>query len=239
MSKYKDLSNSRFGKLLAVEMIRRPELARPIFWRCLCDCGNETICGTQDLIQGKRISCGCLKFDDLIGKRYGKLLVIKRNKIPGKGSMHWECQCDCGNISTFAANALKYEKTKSCGCKSNQDQILKFKKQNPNATYEKCVEVRLKAHSKWVGECLEWTATTSNGYGVFVFKNKTLNASRAAWICENGPIPEGMCVCHNCPSGDNRKCINVKHMFLGTHQENTDDMIAKGRDNYGGKKKES
>ena len=40
------------------------------------------------------------------------------------------------------------------------------------------------------------------------------------------PIPDGLLVCHVC---DNRPCIAVEHLFLGTHQENTDDARRKGR----------
>lgn len=64
------------------------------------------------------------------------------------------------------------------------------------------------------------------GYGYFRLEGKTELAHRVAWDLERGPIPAGMCVLHRC---DNRRCVAVDHLWLGTQAENNADMRAKGR----------
>lgn len=51
-------------------------------------------------------------------------------------------------------------------------------------------------------------------------------AHRAAYSELVGQIPEGMQVLHKC---DNPPCWNPEHLFLGTHQDNVTDKMAKGR----------
>lgn len=77
--------------------------------------------------------------------------------------------------------------------------------------------------------CWVWNAMLSKGYGKFKYRGKMSPAPRVAWELTNGPIPDGLFVCHDCPDGDNPRCVNPAHMFLGTPKDNTQDMIKKGR----------
>ena len=75
--------------------------------------------------------------------------------------------------------------------------------------------------------CIEFHGHTNHGYGVLKINKKNVRAHRFAWELENGPIPDGMIICHHC---DNPPCCNVKHLFLGTDADNVADKIAKERD---------
>ena len=65
----------------------------------------------------------------------------------------------------------------------------------------------------------------SGGYGRFLIK-KTKLAHRASWMIFIGQIPDGMCVCHKC---DVPSCVNPNHLFLGTTNDNIQDMVNKDR----------
>jgi len=80
--------------------------------------------------------------------------------------------------------------------------------------------------------CWIWTAWKHRqGYGKFSIKNKTWIAHRIAWIISRKrKIPKGLCICHHC---DNPSCVRPSHLFLGTHKQNTHDMIRKGRQSIG------
>ena len=78
--------------------------------------------------------------------------------------------------------------------------------------------------------CILWTKSTDAcGYGMRKYQGKVVRVHRIAYVIAHDlelDDIKGLLVCHRC---DNPPCHNPDHLFLGTHQDNTDDRQAKGR----------
>lgn len=76
--KSKNLTGQRFGRLTAIEKVEGLKKNSNNVWRCICDCGQETLVATTHLLQGNTTSCGCRKSkgEELISK------ILTDNNIP-------------------------------------------------------------------------------------------------------------------------------------------------------------
>ncbi|WP_302828322.1 AP2 domain-containing protein [Enterococcus raffinosus] len=114
----------RYGHLTVVEEITHNGYKK---YRCLCDCGNETIVYRSNLLSGRTKSCGCgnyknrHKYKNLTNKTFGKLVAIKPTKLRSEGTVVWECQCLCGRKKLVSAKRLLKGDVKSCGCLKRQE----------------------------------------------------------------------------------------------------------------------
>lgn len=74
--------------------------------------------------------------------------------------------------------------------------------------------------------CWDWLgAKNHGGYGHF-WIDRQMDAHRASYLINVGPIPERMYVLHKC---DNPACVRPDHLFLGSQTTNMVDCRAKGR----------
>ena len=125
MGKLIDLTGQTFGEWTVIKRdYETTDNAKHAFWECKCSCGTvKSIPGVR-LRKGESKSCGCLKEEqnNLTGKKYGKLLVLKKAESKN-GHSQWHCLCDCGNETIVSSDKLKSGHTKSCGCEKNKNKI--------------------------------------------------------------------------------------------------------------------
>lgn len=104
------------------------------------------------------------------------------------------------------------------------------------------LESRFWARVNKTDDCWLWTGTTTNGYGKIHVTvpggvrgpdgraprtNRLVH--RVSWEFAHGPIPAGFEVMHNCPGGDNPRCVNPAHLKLGKHADNMLDAAQKAQ----------
>ena len=78
--------------------------------------------------------------------------------------------------------------------------------------------------------CWEWRGSRTARYPNIRWDGAYIQAHRLAYTLAKGDPPEGAFICHAC---DNPRCCNPDHLWVGTHQDNMDDMMSKGRWNGG------
>lgn len=151
LKNYKDLTNQRFNKLIALYPIESEHAHK--MWHCKCDCGNECDVESSRLIAGITKSCGCLKLEAainniksysgknkkyIIGQKFDMLTVIEELPERKNGRIMYKCLCDCGNYTTVSSHHLLQGQIGSCGCRISKGEwkIQNILKEN-NILFEK------------------------------------------------------------------------------------------------------
>lgn len=116
-----DLTGQTFNNLFVIGRSKEPlPYARGRTWDCKCLlCGTIKKFTTSALLQGRNKACGCqrLKYD-VLGKRFGRLVVLKEVTSDRREGREFLCRCDCGNlcVRSTASLVMKRKNEMSCGC---------------------------------------------------------------------------------------------------------------------------
>lgn len=146
------------------------------------------------------------------------------NEIP-----YGYCHCGCGGEPTIA----KYDAPERGVYKGKPYLFMRGHKITPSPEERFWSKV-----DKSGGEntCWIWIGSKlGRGYGMFgISPKKIVRAHRYSYELNTGEIPDNLFVLHHC---DNPSCVNPKHLWLGTNDDNMKDMASKHRssDNKGEK----
>jgi hypothetical protein len=150
----------------------------------------------------------------LTGKRFGQLRVLRFARMDYRGHSIWLCKCDCGTVKESPGRCLVSGGSTSCGCVSRRSSLRpligNFRIDDATGCWN------------WIG------SKNTDGYAIIQRrKGSRVIASLYLGLDINDGKTHAL---HRC---DNPNCINPKHIFLGTHLQNMQDMARKGRGNSG------
>ncbi len=107
---------------------------------------------------------------DLVGQKFGRLIVISRTDQDRWGKYRWLCQCSCGGEAITTSYCLKTGHTKSCGCLVKEGSNIRhghLKKRKTSPTYtawahiiQRCTNPKNKNYKYYGGRgikvCQRW-----------------------------------------------------------------------------------
>lgn len=123
----RDLSGQKFGVLIVQDEYENRVVGKNnyhrIYWKCFCEnCGKTKFIQSASLLKGTSKSCGCrYKNLWLIGQRFGKLLVLNKDRTNSNGETYYNCICDCGKeVTLIKRSILKAEQCRYCSFKKGR-----------------------------------------------------------------------------------------------------------------------
>lgn len=137
---------------------------------------------------------------DRTGRRYGRLLVIERDRSAGPAShgkrVRWICRCECGQLLSCAGHELASGDVRSCGCLRRDE--LRERQRNHGL-------VRTGAHSSWAAakaRCYDPKHTAYAAYGGRGIRMcPRWREDFRAFLSDMGERPAGMSIDRVDPNG--------------------------------------
>lgn len=151
MGKNINLTGVKSGLLTVTRKTGKRNSSGYAIYLCKCECGGVVEISSRALRREDTISsCGCLqkahlnkvkckqptKPLDLVGRKFGRLLVVKLLNERRHGGSVFLCRCDCGNERKILGSSLvkKKQPTRSCGCLKNDINKVNGEKRREDLT---------------------------------------------------------------------------------------------------------
>lgn len=95
---------------------------------------------------------------DILGQRFGRLVVIAPAAHVGRAAARWQCRCDCGAVKITRGSDLRAGRVQSCGCSRRSEQgprpapkpRIRLVRPRPDAERERRVAMLREARARWL-----------------------------------------------------------------------------------------
>lgn len=197
-----DLSGKTFNLLKVVSYSHQK--GKLHYWSCVCDCGKEKIIEGSSLRSGNTRSCGCIIRDNLVGKRFGRWVVLEMFVINSRTKP--KCQCDCGVIKNVFSGSLKSGSSISCGCYKTEFGKSKIGPKSPTWNSNLSDEQRTSNYYGRGRRFDEWAASVKKTYDYTcqkcLKKGGNLKSHHilpwSLYPKQRYRIKNGICLCNDC-----------------------------------------
>ncbi len=194
-----------YGKLTLVNYVGQNKRHEQLY-NCECECGTHKIVKLPNLKLGRTKSCGCLiggcERENLVGKTFNYLTVIKYLRTTKHRDSIWLCKCKCGKEKEVYRNAMINNHTKSCGCYNVEQKKLLKGILNPNYNVNLTNEER---ENRRNNEVKEWALNVKRkGYfkcDICSSKKKLHSHHLNGYVCDKENrynVENGVCLCRKC-----------------------------------------
>lgn len=168
MGSFIDLTGQVFARLKVLDKVVIEN--KSIHWRCICDCGKESIVSANRLRIGKTRSCGCLQVERRIthgytGKRIYRIWISMMNRTTCPNNTKFK---DYGGRGITVCDEWKrFEKFRDDMEPTYRDGLTLDRKDN-NLGYHH-------SNCRWVTQLVQMSNTRSNRF--ITFNGETLHIS--------------------------------------------------------------
>lgn len=143
--KYIDLTGQTINGIKVIGIVdEKGGLGKHRRWNCICPkCNNHFIVASQHLRDKEHPismcrNCSLKEYDDLTGKKFGRLTVLSRYNDTHNKRVVFKCKCECGSIVSVQGNHLTTGEIISCGCViSKSEEIISDLLQRYNVRFDK------------------------------------------------------------------------------------------------------
>lgn len=161
--------------------------------------------------------------ENIVGKKFGNLTVIKRDNdhytMSGLKFPKWICLCDCGNKTSVFQSSLKQGKQKSCGCKHftacKKYNLYEIKDTNVFVKLTNCNEYMVCDLENWENLKKYCWSKGKTGYAEARVNNRTALFHHFVITCSKGMVRDHI----NRDKLDNRKC-NLRSVSYSINNSN-------------------